>query len=913
MVAWNSTNSFGTPVNGTSYSVGNTISGGGTVIYNGSGTSYSHSPLSAETTYYYRAWSVSGTTQYSTGVNATATTPALATVTIGSGSATANIYPITSASAYSYTQQIYTQAQINQAGTIEKLRFYKSSANAPANSNYWSILLGHTTKTSFTSTTDWIPYFSMSLVYEGTVSIPSTADWMEITLQTPFEYNNTQNLVVAIDENLSGTGTATSWYTFSSGSNTGINVTSTSNINPTAPPTAGSRNADRNQIQIKFSYFSMPSVYCIAPQNSNNQCEDLTLTNIGSNNMTVSQITDNAGWLTCSATLPQTIIPGGTMSLSGAINTTGLSATAPYTTYTATITVTSTIGVLLIPVSLKVIAYTPPTHPRHIAQYEPARGAIIRYPFGIPNSMIDDLIDDEEVLYVVTSSQAAALDVLNDFLSSAQLAKIQYIIDDTDSYWIRDWGPISIFEDDGAGGRRLAMIDFDYNRDNRPNDEAMIPTIANYLGVPYYFIPLSLTGGNILTDGMHREFADDWVVFQNDGDALTGDDGGSTTFTEKYAYTPNEFYELVSLYRGDLLVKGFEAFPDPQTTYIHHMDCWAKLLWVDRVLIADGMGGTTEAALDAIAAYWGTLTASNNQLFQVFRVNCPNNEPYTNSYILNDEIFMPYWGTGGGAGSTPSANDTAAISAYYSALSGLSRDYTVTGYFRRSEGTAWLSTDAIHCRVHTIFALDEEPPLPVELSTFTVTLSATNQAMLTWVTQTETGVAGFYIHRGSTAELADAEQLNTFIEATNTSQQQSYVYVDEEIWQSGTYYYWLESRDMDGSNRFYGPISITIDLIGQQTPPLELVTGIDGIYPNPFNPVTTIAYTLKNQCQAQILIYNIKGQLVRKLLNETKSPGNYRLEWDSRDNNGTPCASGLYSVVLRAGNKSYHRKAVLLK
>ncbi|HNY03694.1 MAG TPA: hypothetical protein PKG48_13940, partial [Bacteroidales bacterium] len=73
MVAFNTSSTFGTPSG--SYSAGNTISGGGTVIYNGSGTSYSHTGLNPATTYYYRAWSVlPPSPTYSTGTNTAATT-----------------------------------------------------------------------------------------------------------------------------------------------------------------------------------------------------------------------------------------------------------------------------------------------------------------------------------------------------------------------------------------------------------------------------------------------------------------------------------------------------------------------------------------------------------------------------------------------------------------------------------------------------------------------------------------------------------------------------------------------------------------------------------------------------------------------------------------------------------------------
>ncbi len=74
MVAWSSDGTFGIPADGTSYAAGNTIAGGGTVIYNANGTSYNHTGLTPGTYYYYKAWSVDGSTNYSSGTTDDATT-----------------------------------------------------------------------------------------------------------------------------------------------------------------------------------------------------------------------------------------------------------------------------------------------------------------------------------------------------------------------------------------------------------------------------------------------------------------------------------------------------------------------------------------------------------------------------------------------------------------------------------------------------------------------------------------------------------------------------------------------------------------------------------------------------------------------------------------------------------------------
>ena len=74
LLVYNTTNTFGTPTNGTNYTTGQTLSGGGTVIYKGSNTSFTHTGLNAGTTYYYKIFSIATGNNYSSGLTAQATT-----------------------------------------------------------------------------------------------------------------------------------------------------------------------------------------------------------------------------------------------------------------------------------------------------------------------------------------------------------------------------------------------------------------------------------------------------------------------------------------------------------------------------------------------------------------------------------------------------------------------------------------------------------------------------------------------------------------------------------------------------------------------------------------------------------------------------------------------------------------------
>nr|MBP7309814.1 hypothetical protein [Candidatus Cloacimonadota bacterium] len=172
-----------------------------------------------------------------------------ADVVIGTGTTTTTNLPITTYYGYSYTQQIYTAAQIGSAITIQGLKFYFSSGST-TNSNNWTIYMGHTSKTDFTSTTDWIPLSQMTQVFSGNLVMPATAGWWEVTLGSQFAYDGTSNLVIAIDENTPSYASSDAyWYSFASGANTAIYYRSDyTNPDPNIPPTATGRLGNLNQI-----------------------------------------------------------------------------------------------------------------------------------------------------------------------------------------------------------------------------------------------------------------------------------------------------------------------------------------------------------------------------------------------------------------------------------------------------------------------------------------------------------------------------------------------------------------------------------------------------------------------------------------------------------------------------------------
>ncbi|MBI5266759.1 MAG: T9SS type A sorting domain-containing protein [candidate division Zixibacteria bacterium] len=90
-------------------------------------------------------------------------------------------------------------------------------------------------------------------------------------------------------------------------------------------------------------------------------------------------------------------------------------------------------------------------------------------------------------------------------------------------------------------------------------------------------------------------------------------------------------------------------------------------------------------------------------------------------------------------------------------------------------------------------------------------------------------------------------------------------------------------------------------------------------YPNPFNPVTTIEYSLgyfedgAAVKHVTLEVYNVLGQMVKRLVDTDRSPGSYREEWDATNLSGQRVSSGVYLYRLQVGNESQTKKMLLLK
>lgn len=306
----------------------------------------------------------------------------------------------------------------------------------------------------------------------------------------------------------------------------------------------------------------------------------------------------------------------------------------------------------------------PPTgEPRFVAEFEPMQGVMIRYPLGIPTSLVAQLSNNCQVYCIVSSSQQ------NQAQSSFQsagvnMSRVTFVNAQSDTYWVRDYGPWYIFED-----RHPAIVDNVYNRP-RPNDDNMSGVFANFWNIPMYGMNLQHTGGNMMEDGRGHGVSDNLVYQENNYDTLN----------------------VLNKMRDYLGIDPYHVTIDPQGDYIAHVDCWGKYLAPDKILIAQLPSTNSHAAdYDSVAAYFARTNCCWGYPYHVYRVQEPGGytlAPYTNSLILNKTVYVPM-------GSNSNYNNQA-LAVYQEAMPG----YEIIGVNGGSAG--WENTDALHCRTRGV-------------------------------------------------------------------------------------------------------------------------------------------------------------------------------------------------------------------
>jgi hypothetical protein len=217
--------------------------------------------------------------------------------------------------------------------------------------------------------------------------------------------------------------------------------------------------------------------------------------------------------------------------------------------------------------------------------------------------------------------------------------------------------------------------------------------------------------------------------------------------------------------------------------------------------------------------------------------------------------------------------------------------------------------------------LTEDESLPVVLSSFT-SLFSDGQVILKWRAEAQVSNIGWDVYR-SEVENGEYQKVNSsrIGGEVNSDIPTDYQFIDTDVQEGKTYFYYIEDIDVLGNRNRSSIISLTIPVSKIEVIKDVALPGRFTLfqnYPNPFNPETWIPYQLPKASSVTITIYAQDGKLIRTLAWGEKEAGFYldkgkSAYWDGRNDGGERVGSGVYFYQLVAGNFREVRKMILLK
>ena len=126
-------------------------------------------------------------------------------------------------------------------------------------------------------------------------------------------------------------------------------------------------------------------------------------------------------------------------------------------------------------------------------------------------------------------------------------------------------------------------------------------------------------------------------------------------------------------------------------------------------------------------------------------------------------------------------------------------------------------------------------------------------------------------------------------------------------------YWWVTAQNVDGEISSTEVDSFLLGTLALDHEPLPSVFKISGNYPNPFNPKTTINFSVEYAAEVDLSIYSLGGKLVRQFHLGVLVSGNQSIAWEGKDNFGNDVPSAVYIYRLQSESQSEARKMTLLK
>ncbi len=518
------------------------------------------------------------------------------------------------------------------------------------------------------------------------------------------------------------------------------------------------------------------------------------------------------------------------------------------------------LAALALALLLPAVALAQPAAPARLcAEWEPVEGVMIRWPLGIPGSLVRELAEDDTVYVVILSSQIAS--ATGTFTANGvNMANVEWFVADSYSHWSRDWGPQCLF--DGAGNWGVLDPWFDgypwipREETGYEQDDNTPAQFAAYLGgEPLWQPPFYLTGGNIMHDGHGRAFCSEAQLSENDH------------------LSEAAFRAALATWGG---VNDLVVLPNTEGNGIQHIDCVAKFLDEETVIVKQLYASHADAPfVEQNAQILAGLTSCYGNPLRVHRVHCGpfagvGMAAYTNALILGKKVLVPLFQCEG---------DAPALQAYRDAMPG----YEVIGYIG-----SWYYYDALHCRAMGIFdrgmlRVDVAPP-PVEIPAaawpVTALVDDRSEAGLDW--------AGCALHWRLAGE-ADFEA----VALAPIGDDSLRAWLPAQAPGAEIEYY-LEATDLSGRverRPIAAPTALYRTAVADDLTAADLLPAAPALvaWPQPFVGTLRLATGARQGSETQVEVFDCAGRRLRQLA----LPGGGG-SWDGCDAEGRALPAGVY-------------------
>jgi|GEM_PF-1920830 len=302
------------------------------------------------------------------------------------------------------------------------------------------------------------------------------------------------------------------------------------------------------------------------------------------------------------------------------------------------------------PVPKKIVIHDIPIIEKHSPEFGEIGAVFVTWPlynrflWKPHTKLIKKIINAGSKAYILVNNEICHKAVLfyiqnidHDFLNAAFLDNIKFIYIESDHFWARDYTP-EIVKD--INGRYIFIrADFNYiSTPIAPNDQKIGKLTGDYLGVPTYYIPIEIDGGNILSDG-------NGTIFMNEA-----------IYEKNTSLTKNEFEKLVKKYYG---AKRLVILPKVRGELAGHIDPLIKIINENTIIVADTKYyKNMKKDLDKLACILGNLKSHNGsgKPYNIIRLPVPiktakdllgiTQYSYSNSLLVNKTLIMPLYNDG---------------------------------------------------------------------------------------------------------------------------------------------------------------------------------------------------------------------------------------------------------------------------